>query len=81
MSVINKSQLKEIIRNTNIVSVIGRYIKLKKYGLNYKACCPFHKEKHPSFYVNEDKQFFYCFGCSLGGDVIKFLQEYKKIDY
>merc|ERR1711976_751381 len=53
----------------------------EKQGFNYRACCPFHKEDHPSFYINEARQFFYCFGCSIGGDVIKFLQEYKKINF
>ena len=78
---IDKYKIKKIISEHNIVNVIGQYIKLEKYGTNYKACCPFHKEEKPSFYINETKQFFYCFGCSVGGDVIKFLQEYKKINF
>ena len=81
MSDIDKYKIKKIISENNIVDVIGRYIKIERYGINYKACCPFHKENHPSFYINESKQFFYCFGCSIGGDVIKFLQEYKKISF
>ena len=81
ISTIDKNKIKQIISQNNIVHVIGRYIKIEKHGSNYRACCPFHKEDHPSFYINEARQFFYCFGCSIGGDVIKFLQQYKKINF
>lgn len=81
MSDIDKDKIKKIISENNIVDIIGSYIEVNRYGSHYKACCPFHKEEQPSFYINEHKQFFYCFGCSIGGDVIKFLQEYKKISF
>ena len=81
MSNIDRLIIKQIISETNIVDIIGKYIKVVKSGINYKACCPFHKEDHPSLHINEQKQFFYCFGCSVGGDVIKFLQEYKKVSF
>ena len=48
--------------------VIGRRVKLTRAGREFKGCCPFHREKSPSFYVNDDKQFFHCFGCGKGGD-------------
>lgn len=65
--------------NYDILSVIDSRITLKKTGKNWSACCPFHKEKSPSFTVNEDKQMFYCFGCGAGGDAIKFVMEYDNL--
>jgi len=65
----------------NIVEIISEYFPLKKAGTNFKACCPFHQEKTPSFSVNETKQMFYCFGCKKGGDVITFVRDYEKISY
>lgn len=65
----------------NIVDIISRYIPLKKSGANYIAPCPFHNEKSASFVVSEAKQIYHCFGCGVGGDFIKFLQEYKKLDF
>lgn len=65
--------------NYDILGVIESRITLKKTGKNWSACCPFHKEKSPSFTVNEDKQMFYCFGCGAGGDAIKFVMEYDNL--
>lgn len=62
--------------NRDIVEVIGRHIQLKKTGKNWSACCPFHKEKSPSFTVNEAKGMYYCFGCGEGGDAVKFVVEH-----
>lgn len=71
---------KSLIREKfNIVDYIGRYVQLRRRGRNYVGLCPFHQEKTPSFTVNEDKQFFHCFGCSVGGDLIDFLSKYLKI--
>jgi len=75
---INTDQLKDSI---NIVDIIDGYIGLKKMGKNYGACCPFHGEKTPSFTVAEDKQFYYCFGCGVHGDVIGFIMEYTGCDF
>jgi DNA primase len=61
--------------------VIQDYVSLKKSGANYKGLCPFHGEKTPSFQVNRDKGFFHCFGCGVGGDVIKFLELHDKIGF
>ncbi|MBI3495455.1 DNA primase, partial [Candidatus Berkelbacteria bacterium] len=65
----------------DIVEFIGQYVTLKKAGSNYKAPCPFHQEKTPSFMVSHDKQIFKCFGCSRGGDVITFLMEQEKLEF
>lgn len=65
----------------DIVGVINRYITLKKGGKNYSACCPFHKEKSPSFTVNEDKGFFYCFGCGASGNAIDFVMEHDGLTF
>lgn len=78
---IDKEKIEEIKRQTDIVSVISQYIQLKKVGKNYRALCPFHSEKAPSFYVSPDKGIFYCFGCKKGGNAINFLMEYEKIDF
>lgn len=65
----------------DIVSVISRYMILKRKGKSHWGCCPFHHEKTPSFSVNETGQYFHCFGCGVGGDVIKFVQKMEAIDY
>ena len=59
--------INELIDRTDIIDIIDSYVPLKKTGKNHKACCPFHDEKTPSFSVNQDKQFYYCFGCN--GDI------------
>ncbi len=66
---------------TDIVDLIGRYVTLKKAGKDFKALCPFHKEKTPSFYVIPDKQIFHCFGCGASGDVFTFLMKYENITF
>jgi DNA primase len=65
----------------DIVQMIGEYIPLKKAGANWKANCPFHNEKSPSFMVNAEKQFWHCFGCGKGGDVFSFLQEMEGLEF
>ncbi|MGX9359253.1 DNA primase [Mycoplasma sp. 2575] len=66
-----------VISKSDIVNIIGQYLTLMKQGKNYKACCPFHGEKTPSFVVSPEQGIFKCFGCGKGGDVIKFIQ-YKE---
>jgi len=68
-------------QQADIVRVIGEYVRLKKSGLNFTGLCPFHSEKTPSFSVNAGKQFYYCFGCGVGGDVFKFVMEMDKITF
>lgn len=71
----------ELLSRTDIVSLINHYVPLTKKGNNHVACCPFHVEKTPSFSVSQNKQFFYCFGCGIGGSSITFLMKYRHIPY
>ena len=71
----------DILDRVDIVEVIDRRVSLKKAGRNYSACCPFHNEKTPSFSVNPDKQFYYCFGCGAGGNSIGFIMDYENLDF
>ncbi|HKE83427.1 MAG TPA: DNA primase [Vicinamibacterales bacterium] len=73
--------VEDLKRQADIVVVIQDYVSLKKAGANYKGLCPFHGEKTPSFQVDRDKGFFHCFGCGVGGDVIKFLELHEKISF
>jgi hypothetical protein len=65
----------------NIVETVSKYVELKKHGQEYQACCPFHSERTPSFSVNPDKQFYYCFGCGAGGDAIDFVSDFESIGF
>ena len=65
----------------NIEDVVASYATLKKVGRSYKALCPFHSEKTPSFIVSPEKQIAYCFGCNKGGDIFKFIQEVEGVDF
>lgn len=78
---IEQEKIEEIKRQTDIVDVIGKYVQLKKMGRNFRGLCPFHAEKNPSFYVNPEKNIYYCFGCKKGGNAISFLMEYEKLDF
>ena len=73
--------LKELLLRAEIVEVLSDYISIKRRGKNYVALCPFHYEKKPSFTVSPDKGLFYCFGCGKGGNVIKFLQDYRGLEF
>jgi DNA primase len=66
---------------TDIVSLVSDHVQLKKTGRTWKARCPFHQEKTPSFHVNPDRQIFKCFGCGEGGDVFRFLMEFEKLSF
>jgi DNA primase len=63
------------------VEVIGSRVQLKKAGREYKACCPFHNEKTPSFWVSPEKQFYHCFGCGAHGTVLRFLMEHDRMAF
>lgn len=75
------SQIKEIKDATNIVEIIAEKIKLENSGVNFKACCPFHNEKTPSFFVNPGLQRYRCFGCGANGDVLDFLQNFEGVTF
>jgi DNA primase len=71
----------EILSRADIVSLIGEYVSLKKSGKSYRALCPFHPERSPSFYVEPQKQFFYCFSCSQGGNIFTFLMLHENLSF
>jgi len=75
------SFLDELVSRSDIVDIISARVPLKKAGREYKACCPFHNEKSPSFSVSADKQFYHCFGCGAHGTVIGFLMQYEKMEF
>lgn len=78
---ISESKIEEIRNAANIVDIVSEYVQLRKRGRNYIGLCPFHSEKTPSFTVSDEKQIYHCFGCHNGGNVFKFLMEYKKISF
>src|SRR5271168_2015799 len=71
----------EVVARSDIVELIGARVTLKKSGREYKACCPFHAEKSPSFWVSPEKQFYHCFGCGAHGTAITFLMQYEKLGF
>ncbi len=75
------SLIDEIRNRIDLVELISEYLNLKKVGSSYRALCPFHAEKTPSFYVSPQKQIWKCFGCNRGGEHFKFLMEYEHIDF
>ena len=81
MGLIPQTFIDELIARTDIVEVIGTRVQLKKAGREFRACCPFHNEKTPSFWVSPDKQFYHCFGCGAHGTVLRFLMEYDRMAF
>jgi DNA primase len=78
---IPQSFIDDLLNRTDIVDVVSSRIQLKKAGKNYSACCPFHKEKTPSFTVSPDKQFYYCFGCGAGGNALGFVMDHDQLEF
>lgn len=78
---ITKDSIENLKNHLDVVDVISQFIETKKSGANFKACCPFHGEKTPSFVISPVKQIYHCFGCGVGGDSIKFVMEYEKLAY
>ncbi|MEW6445257.1 MAG: DNA primase [Pseudomonadota bacterium] len=81
MSRIPQSFIDDLVARADIVEVIGARVPLKKKGREYAACCPFHHEKSPSFFVSPDKQFYHCFGCGAHGTVLGFLMAHERLDF
>jgi len=71
----------QLLNRIDVVDLIDGYVPLKKAGANYKACCPFHNEKSPSFTVSPSKQFYHCFGCGANGTAISFLMNYDHMEF
>ncbi|MCP4684198.1 MAG: DNA primase [bacterium] len=78
---IPQETIEQIREATDIVQIVGEYLRLKKRGRDMWAPCPFHSEKTPSFKVSPEKQFYHCFGCGKGGNVITFLMEHEKMSF
>jgi len=78
---IPQSFIDDLLHRVDIIEVVDKRVSLKKAGKNYSACCPFHNEKTPSFSVQPEKQFFYCFGCGAGGNAIGFVMQYDGVDF
>jgi len=78
---ISNEVIDKIIEQTDIIELISNYLPLKRAGKNYKALCPFHQERTPSFVVSPEKQLFHCFGCGVGGNVLSFLMKWEKISF
>lgn len=81
MARITEECVARIKDTADVVDIIGSYLQLRRAGNSWKACCPFHNEKTPSFHVNPARQSFKCFGCGVGGDAIKFMMMFENIDY
>jgi DNA primase len=81
MATIPSETIEQIAAANDIVEVIGSYFPLKRAGANFKALCPFHQEKTPSFMVSPSRQTFHCFGCGVGGSVFRFVMDYEHVDF
>jgi DNA primase len=78
---IPKESIEQVLRATDIVDLVQTYVPLKRAGAQFRANCPFHSEKSPSFYVNPARQSFKCFGCGKGGDAITFVRDYENLPF
>ena len=75
------SDVEQIKERLDIVDVISSYLKVEKAGINFKAKCPFHNEKTPSFFISPTRQSFYCFGCGAKGDIFSFVEKFENLDF
>ena len=81
MARITQECVARIKDSADIVELLSKYLQLRRAGNSWKACCPFHSEKTPSFHVNPARQTFHCFGCGVGGDALKFIMMFENLDY
>ena len=81
MARITQECVARIKDSADIVELLSKYLQLRRAGNSWKACCPFHSEKTPSFHVNPARQSFHCFGCGVGGDALKFIMMFENLDY
>jgi len=81
MGLISEETIQRVAESNDIVEVIGSYFPLKRVGTTFRALCPFHSEKSPSFHVNPSRQSFHCFGCGAGGGVLRFVMDYEHVDF
>lgn len=80
-SLFSERDIEEIRNRVNLVDLVSEYASLKRSGRRFRALCPFHSEKTPSFYVDPDKQLYHCFGCGAGGDIFTFVMEMEKLTF
>lgn len=81
MAFYSEDVIEEVKAANDIIDVVGNYVNLKRKGSSYQGLCPFHREKTPSFSVTPDKQIFHCFGCGVGGNVIRFIMKIENIGF
>jgi len=81
LALYKQSSINEVSSRSSLSEIVSGYVKLKRNGTSYLGLCPFHKEKTPSFHVDEDKQLFYCFGCGAGGNVFDFIMRAENLDF
>src|SRR3989344_9334780 len=80
-STLMEDNIAKIKERVNVVDLVGSYLKLQKSGINYKANCPFHREKTASFYVSPERQIWHCFGCGVGGSIFDFVIQTESVDF
>lgn len=78
---IPQSFIQDLLARTDVADIVGRYVTLKKAGINYKGLCPFHGEKSPSFIVSPSRQTYHCFGCGVHGNALGFLMEFSGLGF
>ena len=78
---ISPNTIQQILGRTDIIDVVGSFVKLKRRGSNYLGLCPFHNEKSPSFTVSPSKEIYKCFGCGKSGNTVSFVMEHEKYSY
>jgi len=78
---IDRTTIDQVMERANVFDVVSDFVDLKKQGTSFKACCPFHKEKTPSFVVTPSKDVWHCFGCGKGGGAVDFVMEHEGMTY